>query len=93
MAGASAHGLGRLCTKYLQLDTLPKNSGNVSGVELFGGPSEPSCATGLKMVRNALARMTRACRDVIRELTDPYRPELHYMRGPGPKWAAKHGRA
>ena len=24
-------------------------------------------------------------------LTDPYRPELHYMRGPGPKWRAKHG--
>jgi hypothetical protein len=23
-------------------------------------------------------------------LTDPYRPELHYMRGPGPKWHAKH---
>jgi hypothetical protein len=24
----------------------------------------------------------------------PYRPELHYMRGPGPKWHAKHhGRA
>ncbi|MBT1514328.1 hypothetical protein KIP88_27950 [Bradyrhizobium sp. SRL28] len=23
-----------------------------------------------------------------------YRPELHYMRGPGPKWHAKHqGRA
>jgi hypothetical protein len=22
---------------------------------------------------------------------DPYRPELHYMRGPGPKWHAKHG--
>ena len=21
---------------------------------------------------------------------DPYRPELHYMRGPGPKWHAKH---
>ena len=21
---------------------------------------------------------------------DPYRPELHYMRGPGPKWRAKH---
>jgi hypothetical protein len=20
----------------------------------------------------------------------PYRPELHYMRGPGPKWYAKH---
>lgn len=24
-------------------------------------------------------------------LSDPYRPELHYMRGPGPKWREKHG--
>lgn len=22
---------------------------------------------------------------------DAYRPELHYMRGPGPAWHAKHG--
>jgi hypothetical protein len=21
---------------------------------------------------------------------DRYRPELHYMRGPGPKWYARH---
>ena len=21
-----------------------------------------------------------------------YRPEVHYMRGPGPKWREKHGR-
>ncbi len=53
------------------------------------GPAMDCC----EMVRNALARVTRAWREVIRELTDPYRPELHYMRGPGPKWAAKHGRA
>jgi hypothetical protein len=25
-----------------------------------------------------------------RKLVDPYRPELHYMRGPGPKWRKKH---
>jgi hypothetical protein len=25
-------------------------------------------------------------------LLDPYRPELHYMRGPGPKWREKHAR-
>jgi hypothetical protein len=25
-------------------------------------------------------------------LADPYRPELHYMRGPGPKWREKHPR-
>ena len=24
-------------------------------------------------------------------LFDAYRPELHYMRGPGPKWRAKLG--
>ena len=27
---------------------------------------------------------------LFRSLFDPYRPELHYMRGPGPKWHAKH---
>jgi len=25
-----------------------------------------------------------------RNFFDPYRPELHYMRGPGPKWREKH---
>ena len=30
-------------------------------------------------------------RELIRGLFDPYRPELHYMRGPGPKWREKHG--
>ncbi|MFO7477603.1 MAG: hypothetical protein R6X03_04535 [Methyloceanibacter sp.] len=24
-------------------------------------------------------------------LSDRYRPELYYMRGPGPKWLEKHG--
>jgi hypothetical protein len=28
--------------------------------------------------------------DLAKTLFDPYRPELHYMRGPGPKWHAKH---
>jgi hypothetical protein len=27
---------------------------------------------------------------VVETFTDPYRPELHYMRGPGPKWRLKH---
>jgi hypothetical protein len=30
---------------------------------------------------------------LVKSLFDPYRPELHYMRGPGPKWHAKHRRA
>ena len=31
--------------------------------------------------------------NLTRGLFDSYRPELHYMRGPGPKWHAKHDRA
>lgn len=31
-------------------------------------------------------------RSLTKDLFDPYRPELHYMRGPGPKWHAKHAR-
>ena len=29
-------------------------------------------------------------RKLVRELCRPYSPERHYMRGPGPKWHAKH---
>jgi hypothetical protein len=28
--------------------------------------------------------------ELIKCARDTYRPELHYMRGPGPKWHAKH---
>ncbi|HXL66572.1 MAG TPA: hypothetical protein VN938_16105 [Xanthobacteraceae bacterium] len=36
--------------------------------------------------------MSNGIRELARTFTrafDPYRPELHYMRGPGPKWHAK----
>ena len=29
-------------------------------------------------------------RRLTQELLHPYRPELYYMRGPGPAWRAKH---
>ena len=29
-------------------------------------------------------------RNLIMDVRDSYRPGLHYMRGPGPKWRAKH---
>jgi hypothetical protein len=28
---------------------------------------------------------------LTKALFDDYRPELHYMRGPGPKWHEKYG--
>lgn len=39
-----------------------------------------------------MREFARAIRELWRTLGcafDPYRPELHYMRGPGPKWHAK----
>ncbi len=36
------------------------------------------------------ADITDLSRNLAKALFDPYRPELHYMRGPGPKWHAKH---
>ena len=38
--------------------------------------------------------LSKALRDLRRTLGEAggtYRPDLHYMRGPGPKWHAKYG--
>jgi hypothetical protein len=44
-------------------------------------------------VHPMVADLREALKDLAKDLFDPYRPELHYMRGPGPKWHAKHDRA
>jgi hypothetical protein len=41
----------------------------------------------LKHHTQAVARLWGRCRDVLR--SDGYRPEQHYMRGPGPKSAKR----
>jgi hypothetical protein len=38
-------------------------------------------------------RLGAAIAQSVQDVFDPYRPELHYMRGPGPKWRKKHGLA
>jgi hypothetical protein len=49
---------------------------------------ERRLASGLRpKVRGDLGDLVA---NLARTLFDPYRPELHYMRGPGPKWHAKH---
>lgn len=30
-------------------------------------------------------------KQMAHDLMHPYRPERHYMRGPGPAWCKKHG--
>jgi hypothetical protein len=38
-----------------------------------------------------LADTFRELRRAYGESAGSYRPDLHYMRGPGPKWHAKYG--
>ena len=40
-----------------------------------------------------VAGLVAELRKILNASLDPYRPELHYMRGPGPKWREKHGNA
>jgi len=40
--------------------------------------------------RRLCAGLAAAWRNMTHDLFDAYRPERHYMRGPGPKWHAKH---
>jgi hypothetical protein len=39
---------------------------------------------------SVVADLSEFVQTLARSLFDPYRPELYYMRGPGPKWHAKH---
>jgi len=40
---------------------------------------------------HCLDRIVTEWHRLIARACDSYRPERHYMRGPGPKWHAKHG--
>jgi hypothetical protein len=40
-----------------------------------------------------LVAVVKIWRRLKNKISDSYRPELHYMRGPGPKWCEKHARA
>ena len=46
--------------------------------------------TLMMLVRQRLNAVTTGWRRLIQIAGAPYRPELHYMRGPGPKWHAKN---
>jgi hypothetical protein len=52
----------------------------------FTQPSQPK-SSPLRM-RRSLRRLFATLR---RDLSRSYRPERHYMRGPGPAWRARYG--
>jgi hypothetical protein len=42
-------------------------------------------------VREFVRRLLLPLAAQLQAARDSYRPELHYMRGPGPRWREKHG--
>ena len=44
-------------------------------------------------LRDGLVPLVNIWRRLRQGIFDPYHPELHYMRGPGPKWREKHAHA
>ena len=55
---------------------------------ITSAPSVP--ATGTISPEKPLAEFRAFWRAFFARAFNPYRPELHYMRGPGPAWRAKH---
>jgi hypothetical protein len=53
--------------------------------------AHPAMTVALTGNIQTLRRAAAKLRGLIpRALRDSYRPELHYMRGPGPKWRERH---
>ena len=52
--------------------------------------SLPSPTRNRSARSGSLAEFRAFWRQFFSRAFDPYRPELHYMRGPGPAWRAKH---
>lgn len=52
--------------------------------------SHSAPAGGRTPVETPLAEFRDFWRAFLIKAFHPYRPELHYMRGPGPAWRAKH---
>ena len=44
----------------------------------------------IKWIRSLGAGVSYLRHEIAETLADNYRPEMHYMRGPGPKWFEKH---
>ncbi len=51
--------------------------------------SRPAAATlSTSCWRSSIAKFWR---ELFRDFLSSFRPKLHYMRGPGPRWWEKHG--
>jgi hypothetical protein len=50
----------------------------------------PAISGFARKTAETVADFARVVHYLVLDVRDSYRPELHYMRGPGPKWREKH---
>jgi hypothetical protein len=67
-----------------------EKNGSASAGEV-GGKRGMAQASSADFATTLGAWVVGKIRRLDRNLLESYRPELHYMRGPGPKWREKHG--
>lgn len=67
-------------------------TGTAGHAELaLAAPHDLGHDLGRRVLAATVRRVQGLFNDVRAAMLDTYRPELHYMRGPGPKWREKHG--
>jgi hypothetical protein len=54
-------------------------------------PQASATALNTSGWHSSISLVAKLWRDLFRDLLSSYRPELHYMRGPGPRWRERHG--
>src|SRR5277367_6726503 len=77
-----------ICRLY---DDAVRLASNLYVTESTFAPPEANQNGGVSMYREFAKAVGKVWR-TIGDAFNPYRPELHYMRGPGPKWHAKRSR-
>ena len=52
---------------------------------------DPTALSGFaRKTAESTSDFANVVQNLVKDVLDSYRPGLHYMRGPGPKWRAKH---
>jgi hypothetical protein len=76
------------------LETLDNTNRAARGTAMTTSTFQPpTLSADVVFSAPGLVAVLKIWRRLKDKFSDPYRPELHYMRGPGPKWREKHVRA
>jgi hypothetical protein len=93
LASAAAKGKPAGCSDLRDKATAAMNRLAATSDQWASGSNrqqaQKEAPAGLRQA--AMNWIVQIGKGLVQALTDPYRPELHYMRGPGPKWRAKNG--